>query len=98
MFPAGIGSTEILIIGVVAVLLFGSKLPDVARNLGKTYQQFRRSLTDLQSTFTSDVGSSRSTRRGNERIAHYKDAGDESDPPPPRFDAAKSTEPPNPPV
>ncbi|MFN5706772.1 MAG: twin-arginine translocase TatA/TatE family subunit, partial [Planctomycetota bacterium] len=52
MFPGGIGTSELLIIGAVAVLLVGSKLPEVARNFGRSYQQFRKGLTDLQSSFT----------------------------------------------
>jgi sec-independent protein translocase protein TatA len=45
----GLGTTELLIVGIVAVLLFGRRLPEVARSLGRSYQQFRRGLDDLQS-------------------------------------------------
>lgn len=38
-------------IGVVAVLLFGSKLPEVARSLGGTYREFKRGLNDVQNQF-----------------------------------------------
>jgi sec-independent protein translocase protein TatA len=48
MFP-GLGPQELLIVGIVAVLLFGSRLPDVARSLGASYREFRKGLTDLQS-------------------------------------------------
>jgi len=45
------------LIGVVAVLLFGKRLPEVARSLGKSYHEFRSGLTDIQSTFDySDMG------------------------------------------
>ncbi len=30
----GMGPSELMIIGVIAVLLFGRKLPDVAKSLG----------------------------------------------------------------
>jgi sec-independent protein translocase protein TatA len=43
-----------LIVGAVAVILFGKKLPDVARSLGGTYRDFRRSLQEIQSQF--DLG------------------------------------------
>lgn len=47
------GFQELLIIGIVAVLLFGKRLPDVARSLGQSYQQFRRGLQDIQSEVNS---------------------------------------------
>lgn len=46
----GLGMQELIIIGVVAVLLFGSRLPEVAKSLGKSYREFKRGLTDLHSS------------------------------------------------
>jgi len=86
MFPGGIGTSELLVIGVLAILLFGSKLPEVARNFGRSYQQFRKGLTDLQSSFTSEVSAPAKFDNQSQKIAHYKDAVDEFEPPPPRFE------------
>ena len=87
MFPGGIGTSELLIIGALAVLLFGSKLPEVARNFGRSYQQVRKGLTDLQSSFTADANAPAKFDSRHEKIAHYKDAVDELEtPPPPRFE------------
>ena len=47
----GLGPFELILVGIVAILLFGSKLPEVARSLGQSYNQFRRGLTDLQDQF-----------------------------------------------
>ena len=44
-----------LVIGIVAVLLFGSRLPEVARSLGQTYQQFRKGLTEIQTTINTEI-------------------------------------------
>ena len=54
-----LGMGELLVIGVIAVILFGKNLPDVARSLGRSYTQFRRGLQDIQSevyssTYTND--------------------------------------------
>ena len=49
----GIGLQEMVVIGIVAVLLFGRKLPEVARNAGSIYRDFRKQIGDLQSTFTA---------------------------------------------
>jgi sec-independent protein translocase protein TatA len=43
------GMQELVIIGVIAVLLFGKRLPEVARSLGTSYRDFRKGLSDLQS-------------------------------------------------
>ncbi|HET6204034.1 MAG TPA: twin-arginine translocase TatA/TatE family subunit [Planctomycetota bacterium] len=43
-----VGPLELLIILVVALLLFGGRLPDVGRNLGKSLAQFKRGLQDMR--------------------------------------------------
>jgi len=43
-----LGPTEIILILIVAVILFGGRLPDVARTLGKGFFEFKRNLKDLQ--------------------------------------------------
>jgi sec-independent protein translocase protein TatA len=45
----GLSFQELFIVGVVAILLFGRNLPNVARSMGQSYQQFRKGLHDLQS-------------------------------------------------
>ncbi|MCL4685034.1 Sec-independent protein translocase protein TatB [Myxococcota bacterium] len=48
----GIGMTELLVILVVALIVFGpNKLPELARSLGKAMNEFRRASSDLRSTF-----------------------------------------------
>ena len=49
-----IGYTELLVLAIVAVILFGRKLPEVARNVGSSYAQFRKGLSDIQSTINVD--------------------------------------------
>ena len=45
----GLGFTEILVILVVALLVFGpDRLPELARNLGKGLAEFRRASNDLR--------------------------------------------------
>jgi sec-independent protein translocase protein TatA len=40
------GGIEWIIIGVVALLIFGRRLPSVARSLGSSYNQFRAGLRE----------------------------------------------------
>lgn len=52
----GIGSTELLVILVVALIVIGpSKLPDIMRTLGKGMAEFRRMSTDVKSTLEAEV-------------------------------------------
>lgn len=55
MFPGGIGYLEVILIAMVAVMLFGSKLPEVARSVGQSYTQFRKGLNDIQSSVKSEL-------------------------------------------
>lgn len=42
------GTTELIIIGVVALLIFGRRLPDVARSVGKSIVEFKRGMRDVK--------------------------------------------------
>ncbi len=55
MFPGGIGSAELILIAIVAVVLFGSKLPEVARSFGQSYTQFRKGLNDIQTSIKTEL-------------------------------------------
>jgi len=43
-----LGMSEMLVIGIIAVLLYGKRLPEVARNLGRGFSEFKRGLYDIQ--------------------------------------------------
>ena len=43
----GIGTTEIILIAVVLLILFGGKkLPELARGIGEAISEFRKSFND----------------------------------------------------
>lgn len=46
--PFGIGWMEISIALLVAVLLFGGRLPEMARNMGRALPAFKKGLNDFQ--------------------------------------------------
>ncbi len=51
----GIGFPELIMILVVALIVVGpSKLPDLARALGRGYAEFRRATDELKETFEQD--------------------------------------------
>jgi sec-independent protein translocase protein TatA len=44
MMLAGLGWTEMALIAVVALLIFGRRLPEVGRSLGQTLVEFKKGL------------------------------------------------------
>jgi sec-independent protein translocase protein TatA len=56
-FPGGIGYSEMLVIGVVAVLLFGDRLPSVARSMGRSMTEFKKGMSGLKSEWDDAVHS-----------------------------------------
>lgn len=48
MTLAAVGPWEIVIIGVVAILIFGRRLPEVGRNLGQSLVEFKKGLRGIK--------------------------------------------------
>ena len=42
------GMPELIVIGMIALLFFGRKLPDVARSVGKSIVEFKKGLRDIK--------------------------------------------------
>lgn len=60
-----LGFTEIMIILVVVLLVFGAKrLPEIGSSMGRGIREFKRSLTDTQDALTRDERSGRSMLDG----------------------------------
>jgi len=52
----GLGLPEIIVIMIVALLVVGpSKLPDLARSLGKALNEFRKMADEVKETFEEEV-------------------------------------------
>jgi sec-independent protein translocase protein TatA len=43
-----IGWQELLIVGLLGLIIFGRKLPEVGRSLGKSVVEFKRGLADVK--------------------------------------------------
>lgn len=51
-----LGMTELVIILVIALIIFGPrKLPDLGRSLGKSIGEFRRASNELKSTLEEEI-------------------------------------------
>jgi sec-independent protein translocase protein TatA len=42
------GPQEMMVVGVIALLLFGKRLPEVAKNLGKGLSEFKKGMQGFQ--------------------------------------------------
>jgi sec-independent protein translocase protein TatA len=45
-FFGSLGGGELLVIGLIALLLFGTRLPKVARSLGQSVNEFKQGMKD----------------------------------------------------
>jgi sec-independent protein translocase protein TatA len=45
----GIGTLEMCIVGSIAVMLFGGRLPKVARSVGQSIVEFKRGFLEVES-------------------------------------------------
>lgn len=52
-FPGGISSFEMMFLAIIALLLFGKKLPEVARGLGKSMVEFKRGIRGMEDELKS---------------------------------------------
>jgi sec-independent protein translocase protein TatA len=50
----GIGNSELIIILVIALLIFGKRLPDLARSVGKSLTEFKKGINEAKES-TGDV-------------------------------------------
>jgi sec-independent protein translocase protein TatA len=51
----GLGTQEMLLLVLLGVLLFGKRLPEVGRSLGKTIVEFKNSLRGVEEEFRGSM-------------------------------------------
>lgn len=61
------GPQEMMIVGIIALLLFGKRLPEVARNLGKGFSEFKKGMSGFQDEI-------RTASREVDRKVNYADS------------------------
>lgn len=82
----GLGMQELMIVGIVAVLLFGRKLPEVAKSLGTSYREFKKGLSDIQSSVDYSTYSTGSSSSSESYTSNYDDYDDYEEATAPKFE------------
>lgn len=62
--PFNLGMTELLVIMVVFLLVFGAKrLPEIGSSMGKGIREFKKSIKDVQSSIDEPNSTSQTPRQ-----------------------------------
>jgi sec-independent protein translocase protein TatA len=86
MFP-NLGMPEMIMVMVVAVLLFGKRLPEVGRSLGKGIIEFKKGLRGIEDELDLTATSSPATRtRRSEELARPASSNDYTESSVPKFE------------
>jgi len=59
----GIGNVELFILAVVALLLFGNKLPTMMRKLGSGLSEFKRAMDQTRENVRKSIEESESDKK-----------------------------------
>ena len=83
----GISPSEMMIIGMIALLLFGKRLPEVARSLGKGVTEFKKGIKGIEDE-VEEASYTRSSRSSN--AARPLPQDDEQEVTAPKFEPPQS--------
>jgi sec-independent protein translocase protein TatA len=69
---------DMLVVGIIAIMLFGNRLPEVARSLGRSMSEFKKGMQDVESEVKSSLHSITSHRPTYSEPFHSPPRADES--------------------
>jgi TatA/E family protein of Tat protein translocase len=53
MFGLNLGAPELIVVGLIALLLFGNRVPAMMRSLGRGLSEFKKGVTGIQDEIRS---------------------------------------------
>ncbi len=86
----GLSPLSIIVIAVIAIMLFGSDLPEVARKFGSRYRELRRAINDVQQQFREIQNDTKDAltvddKPHGKRFVEDDDEEDDAEPAAPKF-------------
>ncbi|MEX0726525.1 MAG: twin-arginine translocase TatA/TatE family subunit [Planctomycetaceae bacterium] len=75
------GTGEMLIVGIIALLLFGKRLPEVARSLGKGIVEFKKGVRGIEDEVSSSTAYKPESSRPAPRETHAEITAPKFEPP-----------------
>ena len=54
-FRPNLGGTELMVVGLVSLLIFGNRLPSVMRSLGKSVTEFKKGVAGIEDDIDTAV-------------------------------------------
>lgn len=81
----GLGPVEIVVVGAIAVMLYGKRLPEVGRSVGQSLGEMRKTFNSISKDIELSTGGSTKRSVSRRRIEDDSDAtagGISFDPPP----------------
>ncbi len=63
-FLPSLGGTELIIIALVCLLIFGNRLPSVMRSLGKSVTEFKKGVSGIEEDIEQAVTADKKTPPG----------------------------------
>jgi sec-independent protein translocase protein TatA len=63
-FLPSLGGTELIIIALVCLLIFGNRLPSVMRSLGKSVTEFKKGVSGIEEEIDQAVTADKKTPPG----------------------------------
>jgi sec-independent protein translocase protein TatA len=88
MFEGFLAPSHVLIVAVIALLLFGDRLPEVMRSMGRGVMEFKKGMRGIESAIEAAANSSPSAT--NRTSIAQNDAPGRDAISAPRFDPPKS--------
>jgi sec-independent protein translocase protein TatA len=78
--------STLLVLGVLAVLLFGERLPEVARSIGKQFMELKKGVGGIQDEIRGAIDSATSTASSPTATAPYQPPEERDEATAPKFE------------
>ena len=90
-FLDGFSPTMMLLLGAIGVMLFGERLPEVARSIGKGLMEFKSGIRELQDELHNVVNTATTLEPPKPSTPYYGEPEDREEATAPKFEPPPTT-------